>query len=65
MDNNQFSLSSKAEQDMRDIWLYIAQDSIAAAEKFADELEEAFLMLSNYNSIGSLRPHLIDLPVRF
>ena len=63
--NNKFSLSAKAEQDIRDIWLYIAQDSISSAEKIADQLEEAFLMLSTHPSIGAKRHDLLDIPVRF
>ncbi len=65
MDNNKFCLTDEAQKDMQDIWLHIAQDSVPSAEKFANELEEAFFRLSRHHSLGSRRPELLDMPVRF
>lgn len=33
MSNYNFSLTLQAEQDIKDIWFYIASDSVRAAEK--------------------------------
>ena len=65
MDNYNFSLTPQAEQDLREIWLYISQDSISAAEKVANDLEKSFAKLSLYPKIGRQRDDLLDIAVRF
>jgi plasmid stabilization system protein ParE len=65
MNSNSFSLTVQAEQDIKDIWLYIAQDNLKAAEKTVDLFEQAFLKLVANPDIGSKRQDLTDKPVRF
>ncbi|HJD58113.1 MAG TPA: type II toxin-antitoxin system RelE/ParE family toxin [Rickettsia endosymbiont of Ceroptres masudai] len=43
MVKNQFILTSQAKQDIKDIWLYITNDSIRAADNVLECLEQAFL----------------------
>jgi plasmid stabilization system protein ParE len=51
-------ISPEAEQDLLDIWLYIAEDSPVNADRFLDRLEEKALKLSEFPQIGTDRPEL-------
>jgi len=48
----------RARQDRVDIWLYIAADSLAAADRLADRLDEVVEVLAEFPESGSLRPKL-------
>ena len=37
--------TAQAEEDLIDIWLYIAQDNPGAADRLLDEIEEKFFLL--------------------
>ena len=50
--------TNRAESDIDDIWLWIAEDSIAAAEEFTDRVEAAENRLARYPEIGQARPDL-------
>jgi toxin ParE1/3/4 len=50
--------SPEAEQDLLDIWLYIAEDSPGNADRFMDRLEEKALKLAEFTEIGIDRPEL-------
>ncbi|HJD57632.1 type II toxin-antitoxin system RelE/ParE family toxin [Candidatus Tisiphia endosymbiont of Ptychoptera albimana] len=65
MSNNSFCLTTAAEQDIKDIFLYIAQGSPKAADKIVNLFEQAFLKLVTNPNIGSKREDLTDKPVRF
>jgi len=54
-----FVLTKQAEQDIQDIWRYIARDNIIAAEKVADDFEDAFVKLAQTPHIGVKRKDLI------
>ena len=50
--------ADSARDDLRDIWLFIAEDSIEAADRVLDRLEEAFVMLSQHPRMGRERAEL-------
>ena len=49
----------KAEQDLDEIWLYIAKDNIAAADKLLDDIGESALLLAKEPLMGRARPDLL------
>ena len=59
--------SALAEQDLLEIWLYIAKDSPDAADRFLDRLGEACELLAASPEIGrrraDLAPSLRSFPV--
>lgn len=63
-----YTLSRPARQDLDDIWLYIARDSIEAADRLVDLLTEKLPLIASQPRIGRLRediaPNLRCLPVK-
>jgi plasmid stabilization system protein ParE len=57
--------SPDARIDLLEIWEYIAQDNLSAADKVAKEIEEAVGMLARNPEIGHIRRDLTSKPVRF
>lgn len=51
-------VSPDAEQDLLDIWLYIAEDSPKNADRFLDRLEGKAMKLAEFKNIGVDRPEL-------
>jgi len=51
-------ISPEAEQDLLDIWLYIAEDSPVNADRFLDRLDERTQKLSEFTEMGIDRPEL-------
>lgn len=64
----QLLLADQAQGDLLDIWLYIANDSTLAADKFLDLLHEKSLALCTSPELGRARdellPGLRSLPVK-
>lgn len=60
-----FTLSPLARQDLNDIWDYIAQDDLDAADRVINEIHEAILLISTMPGIGHSREDLTDKPLRF
>ena len=60
-----FSLTPRAEQDVSDIWEYIATDSLEAADRVLAALEKAMFTLAAAPGIGHLREELADRRHRF
>jgi toxin ParE1/3/4 len=60
--------TARAEEDLIDIWLYIAHDDVRAADRLLDEIEEKLVLLSDQPSLGPARPDVAPelryLPVR-
>lgn len=60
--------TARAEEDLIDIWLYIARDDVRAADRLLDEIEEKFFLLADHSSLGPVRPDIAPglryLPVR-
>jgi len=48
----------EAENDLVDIWLYIAQDNPVNADRFLDRIQESCLALANFPQMGTKRDEL-------
>ena len=59
--------TAQAEEDLIDIWLYIAQDNPAAADRLLDKIDGKILLLAEQPAIGRARediaPDLRFLPI--
>jgi toxin ParE1/3/4 len=62
---NLFVLTPRAEQDISDIWDYIADDNIKAANRDLDTLENAIIRLAKNPGMGHWREELADKRHRF
>jgi len=62
---NAFRLSPEASQDIIEIYEYIAQDSVEAAERLREELLEALRGLAEMPGKGHRREDLSKRPVLF
>ncbi|MFN7920094.1 MAG: type II toxin-antitoxin system RelE/ParE family toxin [Bryobacteraceae bacterium] len=60
-----FKLSPEAANDIREIWSYIAEDSVRAARKVRLSLFDACQRLAENPRIGHVRDDLTDQPVLF
>jgi antitoxin ParD1/3/4/toxin ParE1/3/4 len=60
-----FILTPRAAQDLHDIWGYIADDSIEAADRVLEALYSALLRLAKNPGIGHWREDLADKRHRF
>ena len=60
-----FKLSPEAALDIRDIWAYIADDSVKAARKVRLSLFDACKLLAENPNIGHTREDLTDQAVLF
>ena len=60
--------TARAEEDLIDIWLYIAHEDVHAADRLLDEIEGKFHLLANQSALGPARPDIAPglryLPVR-
>lgn len=62
---SKFILNPEADQELDDIWEYIAQDDIDAADRWDRKLRDAFSMLATNPQAGHTRKDLCDSSVRF
>jgi plasmid stabilization system protein ParE len=62
---SKYVISQQARQEIKDIWDFIAQDDLEAADRFTVKLVEAFQLLSRNPAIGHSRKDLTDDPVLF
>ncbi len=60
-----YVLSEDADRDLDDIWEYIAQDNIDAADRWIGKLFDAFEAIRRTPSIGHSRQDLTNYPVLF
>jgi plasmid stabilization system protein ParE len=60
-----FILSPEAAQDIREIWAYIAVDSMNAARRFRLQILDACQGIADNPHIGHSRGDLTDKPVLF
>jgi len=60
-----YALGRDAEQDLDDLWEYIAQDSVEAADRVIAKMFKAFEALARNPGIGHKREDLTDFPVLF
>ena len=57
--------SKLARADLREIWLYIAQDSVEAADRVLDRLDRAVGMLAENKLLGEAQDQLQERLRRF
>ena len=62
---NGYVLHPAAYDDLDDIWEYIAADSLDAADRVRDEVQEAIRALVPLPHQGHRRPDLTSRPLRF
>ncbi len=60
-----YQLSARAINDLESIWLYIAQDSVDAANRVEASFFAAFSRLAQFPMLGSTRPKITSQPLRF
>lgn len=58
MAKNRIVRSPKARRDLIQIWQFIADDSVAAADRFLDRIEKTLAMLRDNPLAGQPRPEL-------
>ncbi len=51
-------VSKPAQADLDEIWLYIAQDSVEAANRFIDHLTNRFPLIAEFPEMGRSREDL-------
>jgi plasmid stabilization system protein ParE len=61
----EYILSTGAELDLDDIWEFIAEDSISAADRWIEKLFDAFDALARNPGIGHKRIDLTAYPILF
>lgn len=60
-----YVLSVDADLDLEEIWEYIASDNVEAADRWIDQLFQAFDLIGQTPGIGHKREDLTSHPVRF
>jgi toxin ParE1/3/4 len=60
-----FILTPRAKRDVNEIWDYIANDNIEAADRVLDALESAMVKLAKNPGVGHWREELADKSHRF
>ncbi len=60
-----YVLTPSAKRNINDIWDYIANDSIEAADRVLDALESAMIKISKNPGVGHWREELADKRHRF
>jgi plasmid stabilization system protein ParE len=60
-----FALHRLAAEDIKDIWEYIAGDSVPAARRVREEILDAIRALVPFPNQGRRRPDLTSRPLRF
>jgi len=60
-----FILTPRAEQDVNDIWNYIVDDNLEAADRVLEALERAMFKLAKTPGIGHWRGELADKRHKF
>jgi antitoxin ParD1/3/4/toxin ParE1/3/4 len=62
--STRFSLSAEAASDIREIWLFIANDSVRAARKVRLQIMDACERLAQNPGIGHVREDLTERPLK-
>lgn len=52
-ENENFRLTSQAEEDVTAIWLFVALDNVVAADRTVDRFTEVFRLLAENPEIGT------------
>jgi toxin ParE1/3/4 len=57
---NRYRLSQQVEQDLEDIWIYLAQQNQLAADKQIAQILDRFPMLAQFPDMGIKRDDLLE-----
>jgi plasmid stabilization system protein ParE len=60
-----YEFSPDARDDLQEIWSYVAEDNVAAADKLEEEFYAACQLLASNPRLGHKRADLTDRDVRF
>jgi len=60
-----FQLTPRALNDLSDIWEYVAEDNVSAANRVESAILSACNSLARNPKLGSKRTEITQLPVRF
>ena len=60
-----YRLTPAAEDDLFEIWAYIASENLSAADRVESEIFDAGQFLAEWPEAGHFRTDLTDKPVRF
>ena len=61
----EFDLTPAARRDLRELWAFIADDDLDAADRVLDEIAAAFARLAQMPGLGHTRKDLTTRPVLF
>jgi toxin ParE1/3/4 len=50
--------TAQAEEDLIDLWFYIAQDNLGAADRLLDEIEDKCFLFAANPQLGPARPDI-------
>ncbi|WP_375510660.1 type II toxin-antitoxin system RelE/ParE family toxin [uncultured Nostoc sp.] len=53
-----FIRTAKAEEDLIEIWIYIAADNLTAADRLVDQIDTKCQMLADNPELGQARPDI-------
>lgn len=59
-----FRLTPRARNDLRDLWDYIALDSLSAADRVVEDIYSAMRLLAEFPGMGHRRDDLADETLR-
>jgi plasmid stabilization system protein ParE len=62
---SRYRLTPEAENDLFEIWLYIARDSVRSADRLEAAIYDAFIRLAKSPLQGHIRQDLTRLELRF
>jgi len=62
---SEFVLHPDAVKDLEEIWEYIADDNLEAADRIREEIYDAIQSLAPFPYVGHSRPDLTSRPLRF
>jgi plasmid stabilization system protein ParE len=60
-----FVLHPAADSDLEEIWEYVAEDNIDAADRLLSDFYDAIRNLTSFPRAGHTRPDLSSRPIRF
>ena len=55
-----FRRTARAEEDLIEIWTYIARDNLAAADRVLDKIDEVCGLAAEHPALGPARPDLAE-----
>ena len=55
-----YTRTARCEEDLIDIWTYVARDSLAAADRLLDQIDEVCERLTEFPGMGAARPDLAE-----